>query len=82
MKSKTEIPQIQEQESESTMNLEAVPDKQLHEMERLAKELVEVMRKAKLRDEPLAEALHQLEIQAGNLRRARFDAANPDYRGY
>jgi hypothetical protein len=64
------------------MNLDNVSDKHLHEIERLAKELVDVMRKAKLKDEPLVETLRQLEIQAGILRRQRFDAANPEYRGY
>lgn len=64
------------------MNLDTLSDKHLHEIERLAKELLDVLRKAKLKDEPIAEQLHQLEIQAGNLRRERFDAANPEYRGY
>lgn len=77
-----DYPQPETLESESAMNLDTLTDKHLHELERLAKELLDVMRKAKLKDEPLAEQLHQLEIQAGNLRRERFDANNPEYRGY
>ncbi len=68
--------------SEIEMNLNDLSDKNLHEIERLAKELLDVMRKAKLNDEPLADVLKQLENQAGDLRRKRFDAANPEYRGY
>ena len=40
------------------MNLDSLTDKHLHEIERLAKELLDVMRKAKLKDDPLAEQLH------------------------
>lgn len=40
--------------------LETVSDKHLHEMERLTKELLRVMYKAKLRDLPLIELLHEL----------------------
>jgi hypothetical protein len=64
------------------MNLDMATDKQLHELERLAKELSEVMRRAKLLDEPLRELLHRLETQAGETRRQRYDQANPQFRGY
>lgn len=62
--------------------LETVSDKHLHEMERLTKELLQVMQKAKLRDLPIIELLRQLESQAEKARRERFDAVNPGYRGY
>lgn len=62
--------------------LETVSDKHLHEMERLTKELLRVMYKAKLRDLPLIELLHELESVAEKVRRERFDAVNPGYRGY
>ena len=39
------------------MNLETVSDKHLHELERLAGELLAVIRQAKLLDEPVTEAL-------------------------
>jgi len=64
------------------MNLDTLSDKQLQELERLAKELLLVMRKAKLSAEPLAESLHQLEVKAGEIRRARFDTSNPEYSNY
>ncbi len=64
------------------MNLEAVSDKDLHELERLAKELLDVIRKAKLQDQPIVELLRQLEAQAGEARRQRFDGVNPEFRGY
>jgi hypothetical protein len=62
--------------------LETVSDKHLHEMERLTKELLRVMQKAKLRDLPIIELLRQLESEAEKARRERFDAVNPGYRGY
>jgi hypothetical protein len=66
----------------SPMNLDTLSDKQLQELERLAKELLLVMRKAKLVGIPLAESLHQLEVEAGEIRRERFDTSNPEYSGY
>ncbi len=64
------------------MNLDLVSDKHLHEIERLTTELLLVMRKAKLQDEELYELLKALETVTGNARRERFDAVNPEYRGY
>ena len=64
------------------MNLETVSDKHLHELERLAGELLAVIRQAKLLDEPVAEAVRTLQQQAGEVRRSRFDATNRDYLGY
>jgi hypothetical protein len=64
------------------MNFDEVSDKHLHELERLTKELLEVMRKAKLLDQPLTELLRELESQAEKARRERFDEVNPQFRGY
>lgn len=64
------------------MNLETVTDKQLQEIERLTRELGLALRQAKLQDEPLAHELHQLELEAGKVRRERYDDANSQYRGY
>ena len=64
------------------MNLETVSDKHLHELERLAKELLETMRRAKLLDLPLTELLRALESEAEKARRERFDEVNPEFRGY
>lgn len=64
------------------MNLETVSDKHLHELERLAGELLAVIRQAKLQDAPEAETVRLLIQQAGEVRRARFDTANREYLGY
>jgi hypothetical protein len=64
------------------MNLETVSDKHLHELERLAKELLEIMRRAKVLDQPLTEMLRSLESQAEKARRERFDEVNPEFKGY
>jgi hypothetical protein len=64
------------------MNLDAVSDKHLHELERLTKDLLEMMKKAKLLDNPITALLHSLETSAEEARRTRFDAANSEYRGY
>ena len=64
------------------MNLDTVSDKHLHELERLTKELLEMMRKAKLLDQPLTESLRHLETLAEKARRERFDEVNPEFRGY
>ena len=64
------------------MNLDTVSDKQLHELERLAKELLEAMRRAKLLDQPIIELLRALESEAEKARRERFDEVNPEFRGY
>ncbi len=64
------------------MNLDTVTDKHVHEIERLTKELLEVMRKAKLQDEPLTELLRQLQQESGRVRRERFDGVDKEYSGY
>jgi len=64
------------------MNLDTVSDKHLHELERLTKELLEIMRRAKLLNSPLTEMLRLLESQAEHARRERFDEVNPEFRGY
>lgn len=64
------------------MDLETVLDKDLHELERLAKELLDVIRKTKLEEPALTEMLRQLETKAGEIRRQRFDGDNSEFRGY
>lgn len=66
-----------EPESQQKMDLETVSQKQVNELERLVKELLVVMRKAKLHGEPLAENLRLFEQELGDMRRKRFDEANP-----
>jgi hypothetical protein len=64
------------------MNLESLSIKQVTEIERLTKELLLAMRKAKLQDTPVTEALRVMEQELGEIRRTRFDAANPEYHSY
>jgi hypothetical protein len=64
------------------VNLDGVSDKHLHELERLTKELLEVMRRGKLLDEPLTVLLRLLKSQAEDARRKRYDEVNPEFRGY
>jgi hypothetical protein len=61
---------------------ETISDKNLHELERLTQELLEIMRKAKIQDAFLSEALTQLHQEASDARRNRFDARSPKYTGY
>jgi len=63
-------------------SLEHISPKNLNNLERSVQDLLNTMRKAKLRDECLQESLSLLEQKLGEARRARFDAANPEYRGY
>ncbi len=64
------------------MNLDHLSAKQLNEIEHLLRDLQVVMRKANLHNEPLAKSLQAFESEVGEERRARFDAANPEYTGY
>lgn len=64
------------------MNLDTVSDKNLHELERLSKELIDAIRQAKLMDMPIVELLRNLEAEAEKARRRRFDEINPEFRGY
>jgi len=64
------------------VSLEHISPKHLNDLERSVQDLLATMRKAKLRDEPLQEALSVLEQKLGEARRARFDEANSEYRGY
>jgi hypothetical protein len=64
------------------MDLETVSQKHVNELEQLVKELLITMRKARLHTEPLAENLRLFEQQLGDIRRKRFDEANPEYLVY
>lgn len=64
------------------MNLEALSQQHLNELELKLKDLLAVMRKAKLYDDPLVEELRALELEVAELRRQRFDVSNPEYRGF
>lgn len=64
------------------MNFETVSQKHMNELELLVRELLAVMRKAKIQNEPLEESLHLFEQELEDARRLRFDAANPEYHTY
>lgn len=64
------------------MNLEPVSPKHLNELELMVRELLTTMRKANLQNEPIAKSLYEFEVEISRVRRARFDAANPEYSGY
>lgn len=64
------------------MNFDSVNNKQLQEIERLAKELLVAMRKAHMGDEPLCKELARLAEQAGGVRVSRYDEADNGYKGY
>lgn len=64
------------------MNLESVPNKQLHQIEQLAKELADVLTKAKLQDEALCQVLVELAKAATTERQSRFDEADTRFKGF
>jgi hypothetical protein len=64
------------------MQLETVSSKHINDLEQLALELIHVLRKAGLHNEPFAKALHEFEEELGKVRRARFDATNSEYASY
>ena len=64
------------------MQLETVSSKHINDLEQLALELMNVLRKAGLHNEPFAKGLHDFEDELGQARRARFDAANSEYASY
>ena len=64
------------------MNFEEVNNKQLMDLERLGKELLEALRKAKLGDDPFYKELAKMIEQTEITRRARFDAADNGYKGF
>ena len=64
------------------MKLENVSRKHLNDMETKVIGLMEVMRRAKLSDDPLYTTLRQFEKELGDIRRKRFDETTPQYKGY
>lgn len=64
------------------VNLETVSTKHLNEMEQSIRTLLTIMRQAKLQNEPIAQSLRELELEIGQVRRERFDKANPEYHSY
>ena len=64
------------------MNFENVPNKHMNELELLTRKLLVAMRKAKLQNESLEQALRSFEQELEDTRRKRFDTANSEYHTY
>lgn len=64
------------------MNFEEVNNKQLMDLERLGKELLEALRKSKLGDDPFYKELAKMIEETEVTRRARFDASDNGYKGF
>lgn len=64
------------------MNFDEVNNKMLMDIERLGKELLDALRKAKLGDEPFYKDLAKLIEETEVTRRARFDASDDGYKGF
>jgi hypothetical protein len=64
------------------MNFEAIPNKQLNQIEQLSKELLAILNKAKLGDEAVTQALAKLAQEATAERQSRFDAVDTAYKGF
>lgn len=64
------------------MDLENVSSKNLNELEQTLTAFQLSLRKAGLQNDPLALSLQEFKRELEQLRRARFDASNPQYSGY
>ena len=64
------------------MNLDTISRKQLNDMEQQVKQLLGTIKRAKLENEPLVEALQQLEQELEEARHEQFDAINSEFHTY
>jgi ribosomal 50S subunit-associated protein YjgA (DUF615 family) len=64
------------------MSLETISRKQLNDLEQQVGQLLVTIRRAKLENIPLIEALQKLEQELEQSRHERFDAANSEYQSY
>jgi hypothetical protein len=64
------------------MNLESIQNKQLQQIEQLAKDLHALLVKAKLSDEPVCKELAALVKDAAEERQSRFDGADNRFKGF
>jgi hypothetical protein len=58
------------------LNFEGINSNHLGQIEQLSKQLIEILKRAKLGDEPICKALEMLEEQTEIERRKRFDDAD------
>ena len=61
------------------MDFENISAKQRGEIEQQARQLLNTIRRAKLQNDSLVEALQQLELALGEARREQFDTNNTEY---
>jgi hypothetical protein len=64
------------------MKFETINNKQLNQIEQLSKELLLVLTKAKLNNEPICKELAALAREATAERQARFDSVDTAYKGF
>jgi hypothetical protein len=64
------------------VNLENVSTKNLNDIEQLLVALQLAMHKAGIKGEPISASLQEFKNELEKVRRARFDAANPEFSGY
>jgi hypothetical protein len=64
------------------MNLETVSQKNLNVLEQQVGQLMVTIRKTKLDNAPLIEALQKLDIELQNFRRERFDVTDSEFGSY
>lgn len=64
------------------MNLDHVSSKNLNDIEQLLVTLQLAMHKAGIKGEPINASLQEFKNVLEQVRRTRFDAANPEFSGY
>jgi len=64
------------------VNLENVSSKNLNDIEQLLVSLQLAMHKAGIKGEPINASLQEFKNELEKVRRARFDALNPEFSGY
>jgi hypothetical protein len=64
------------------MNFESTSHTQLNALEHQVRDLLVALKKAKIENKPLTEALQSFEQMLGADRRERFDAVNSEYKSY
>ncbi len=64
------------------MNLETVSQKHLNILEQQVGQLMVTLRKTKLQNAPLLEALQQADLELQQFRRARFDVTDSEFGSY
>jgi ABC-type phosphate transport system auxiliary subunit len=64
------------------MNLEDISQKHRNDLEQQVDQLMVTLRRTKLENDPLVEALQKLDVELQRLRRERFDMSNSEFSSY